>query len=90
MNQVERDIKNTFGAICSWDRPTKTREPLKLDILPDERTERNMTAFVICARTGIPAVWYATTKGELLSPSAPNRFGSCGETVMDIASDPSI
>ena len=80
----------TFGAISRWDSPTRVREPLKLEILPDERTDRKITAFVMCASTGIPAFWYATINGELLPPSPPSRFGSCGETVIDIASAPRI
>jgi hypothetical protein len=59
-------------------------------MLPVEMIEIKITAFIICASTGIPAFWYATTNGEFEPPFPPKRFGSCGETVIVIASEPRI
>jgi hypothetical protein len=78
----------TFGARPRWDNPISKREPPNPEMEPVETTEMKMTAFIIWAKTGIPAFVYAMTKGDALVPEAPNRLGSSGETVMVTTSAP--
>jgi hypothetical protein len=66
------------------------REPPYPEIFPVDTTEIRITALVICAMTGIPALFNAITNGEALLPEPPKRLGSFGLTVRVIIKLPKI
>ena len=66
--------------IC--ERPNNVLEPANPEIVPVERTEMKMTAFMMCARGITPAWRYMMTNGLALVPLPPKMSSFSGLTLM--------